>query len=160
MKIYRLIKLINYLLKFFNLVIYVKSPNFHYVDDFYGKNYHKMNQFYKNELFLNIASEVIDRKLTLLYFDRLFVIFNCLKNIINITDKKKRKLVFVEVGAYKGGSSYFIASVLNKLTGGKTENIQIYSIDTFDGHSDIDLIPNLEPRHADRDYLKTQFSKL
>jgi len=143
-----IIKKINYLIQFFGLVIYKKIPFHHYIYDFYGKNSHKMNKYYDQDPFFIAASEVIDRKITLLYYDRLFVIYECIKNILCKYNTSKRKLVFLEIGVYKGGSSYFMASILHKLTFGKTENLQLYSIDTFEGHSNMDIIPYLEPKHS------------
>lgn len=74
-------------------------------------------------IFSILATEVIDSKLTLLNYDRLYTIFNSLKII-------KDGHILFEIGAYKGGTSLFVSKVL------KNVNYKHFIIDTFEGHKD------------------------
>lgn len=59
--------------------------------------------------FREAASKVIHDKRTLLYFDRLHVIYQSLQNIHTQFINQKEPVNILEVGVYKGGGSYFIA---------------------------------------------------
>ncbi len=95
----------------------------------------KMYDIREDDWFYIKAKKVLNDKRTLLYYDRLHVIYQSLKNIHHHFNSDKESLNFVEVGVYKGGGSYFIASIMKELS----DNINFYCVDTFEGHSKKDL---------------------
>lgn len=103
----------------------------------------------KTEPFYRIAKEVIQEGRTLLRFERLFVIWQSLQNIRNM----ESKCSVAEVGVFKGGSSYFIASVCRELS----LSPQIYAIDTFEGHPSSELRLELEPHQKPGMFGETSF---
>lgn len=116
--------------------LFILKENYIYVPDIYGKNHFKMFDIRDDDLFRNTADIVINDKKTLLYYDRLHVIFQSIINVRNRFSGNYESMNFVEVGVYKGGGSFFIASILQKLF---KENFNLYCIDTFEGHSKEDL---------------------
>jgi hypothetical protein len=79
------------------------------------------------DLFYKIANRVISDGKTFLSHDRLYILWQSIRNV---------RFVFlpaVEVGSYRGGSAFFIATALNELLG--TE-VPLHVIDTFEGHPD------------------------
>ena len=82
--------------------------------------------------FGQLSSKVINDKRTYLRYDRLYTIYQCLMNLSQYDD-----VCIAEIGVYKGGGSYFIASVLNEM--GK-ESMQLNCFDTFEGHNKEDII--------------------
>ncbi len=117
------------------LDLFLLRENYHYVPDIYGKNSNKMLDFREDVFFLKTADKVINDKKTLLYYDRLHVIYQSLLNIEAIFGKNKEKINIAEVGVYKGGCSYFISNIIGKIT---NNNCSLYCVDTFEGHSKSD----------------------
>lgn len=87
---------------------------------------HKLMDVLDEQVFWHLYEAVKDR--TCLGPDRLFSIFQAINNV------KERCGVCAEVGAYKGGSSYFIASCLKGV-----EGRELSVFDTFEGHSEKDI---------------------
>ena len=77
--------------------------------------------------FKALANPVVDSGRTLLDYDRLYVLWQVARNVASMG------LAAAEVGSYRGGSAYFIASALEKLSGCKTS---FHVFDTFEGHPD------------------------
>jgi O-methyltransferase len=91
--------------------------------------------------FCEIASPVISSRRTLLDGNRLYVIYQAIKTVLRCVEEyhyHKELLPVVEIGVYRGGSSFFIASVFKEILG---QEVPMYSIDTFTGH------PNLITRY-------------
>jgi hypothetical protein len=80
--------------------------------------------------FGEIASQIIGEGRTLLSYDRLFVIYQSLKNVRNLNG------IFAEVGTYRGGTSAFICHAANSLD---IPSWKHYVIDTFKGHDERDI---------------------
>lgn len=92
------------------------------------KNLEKHEDITKYPEFGPLATEVIKEGSTCLYYDRLYTIYQALYNALNQMDV----LTTAEVGVYKGGTSKFIASVLES-------NYDHYCFDTFEGHDAKDI---------------------
>ncbi len=136
--------------------MYLLKDGYHYVPDIYGKSSIKMYDIRDDDFFYKTARSVINDKRTLLYYDRLHVIYQSLKNIYNQCGNDQEPLNIVEVGVYKGGGSYFIASILKELT----DKINIYCVDTFEGHSKKDLINSNHDVHCPRWFSDTTYESV
>lgn len=161
-------KFVNYLVALLKKVIvftarkcgidlYLLKEKYHYVPDIYGKSSSKMFDIRDDELFLKAANKVIREKRTLLYYDRLHVIYQSLQNIHNQFIDEKATLNIVEVGVYKGGGSYFISSLLKELFDSK---VNLYCVDTFEGHSKIDLKNSNHDVHCPSWFSDTTFENV
>jgi O-methyltransferase len=118
--------------------------------------------------FCDIAAPVIGSRRTLLDGNRLYIIFQSIKTVLRSVEEyhlHKELLPVVEVGVYRGGSSFFIASAFKELLG---QEVPMYSIDTFAGHPS--LITKYDRYHTagrfgDTDYVDvsaylSRFTKL
>lgn len=77
--------------------------------------------------FSEIARRVLAQQRTLLYFDRLYTLFQVMEN----TSKSAGDIV--ELGVYRGGSLRFICEVADHLK----ISPNIYGLDTFSGHAGV-----------------------
>ncbi|MFA7279374.1 MAG: TylF/MycF/NovP-related O-methyltransferase [Sterolibacterium sp.] len=76
------------------------------------------------DVFSEIAGRYIDEGVTLLHYDRLYTLFQAVRNSLAVDGD------IVELGVYRGGSLKFIAEVLGTLGGKK----KLVGFDTFKGH--------------------------
>ena len=79
--------------------------------------------------FRETADAVIETQRTLLSYDRLYTLWQSIKNLRDIE-------AIAEVGVFKGGTSAFIARAFLLLHGNLSP---MYAIDTFEGHRDGDI---------------------
>jgi O-methyltransferase len=82
-------------------------------------------EFRPSDAFVKLADLVMRRKRTLLGYDRLYVFWQAVGNLIDVPGAA------AEIGSYRGGSAYFIASAFVQLTGGE---VPMHVFDTFEGH--------------------------
>jgi hypothetical protein len=75
--------------------------------------------------FFALADPVVQTQRTLLGYDRLYSFWQAIQNVASLPGE------VVEVGAYRGGSSYFIASAFVAATGAEAS---FHVFDTFEGH--------------------------
>jgi hypothetical protein len=94
--------------------------------------------------FSPFANKVVEDKRTFLDYSRLYPLFQAFQNVVSLTDEND-PLELLEVGVYKGGSSYFLASLAHAYAPGRA---RLVSVDTFEGHSDLDLLEGIEGRHT------------
>ncbi len=142
---YGLVKGSNLLFKVLRLIgidAFILEAGYHYVPDYFGRAAHKQEDIRKDPLFGELASEVIKSGRSSLYYDRLYMIYQSLLHL-KILVKSQECINLVEAGVYKGGASYFIASLSDRLG----LNISHYSFDTFEGHSDKDIDTGVETAH-------------
>ena len=90
-----------------------------------------------NEQFYTIADPVKATGRVMLGYDRLYMLWQAVVNTHRL------KLPAVEVGAYKGGSAFFLASAFKSLIG---EELSFHVFDTFSGHPD-NIDENFDPYH-------------
>ncbi len=112
---------------------------FHIAPDIYGRSSHKLTDIREFEPFLSLAKSVVQPEGSMLYYDRLFTLYQALESTLKANEKNNsQRFTVLEAGVYKGGGSYFIASTMQTLAPAGTE-LKLYSVDTFEGHSDKDL---------------------
>jgi hypothetical protein len=112
------------------LAIYRRRENFHYCPEIYGAGYWKKIDIRDVTEFRKLANKVIADQRTLLHYDRLYVLYQAIWNVRHLA---KPDVSIAEVGVYRGGGSYFIASVVEAVF--ETQP-KIHAIDTFEGHPD------------------------
>lgn len=133
------------------------SPGYHVVPDIYGRSSRKLIDIRSDEKFLTLSNLVIGHRKSYLYYDRLFTIYQALNNILRQFADRER-LSIMEVGVFRGGGSYFIASVVD---GKSDQNPEIFSVDTFCGHSDQDILANgLDGDHAPGSFTDTSYESV
>lgn len=129
-----LFTLIRILLKRLGVDVFPRQKGYHYVPDYYGTAAPKLIDIRSLPWFDMLARQVISQKRTLLYYDRLYTIYQALFRIkVAIGDSPAN---MAEVGVYKGGGSYFIAATLQML---KWESATLHCLDTFEGHASQDV---------------------
>lgn len=127
-----------------------QKEGYHYVPDIYGKSNPKLRDIREDKTFLELADKAREHKRTFLYYDRLYSLYQAIENLSRNV-KKADRVRLLEVGVYKGGGSYFISSCAQKMF---SLPLQVFSVDTFKGHSEKDF-----PEGKDGDHLPGQFSE-
>jgi hypothetical protein len=123
------VKIIRAVLKRLGIDAFPLRKGYHYVPDYYGTAAPKMIDIRSLPEFSTLAQTVIEQKRTLLYYDRLYTIYQALKRVVQLPGIADSNMA--EVGVYKGGGSYFIASTLAALG---CDSIILNCFDTFEGH--------------------------
>ena len=98
------------------------------------------------EPFSKLAQEIIEEKKSYLYYDRLLTIYDAVKSMPLNSE-------IAEVGAKKGGTTKFIASLVSP-------ECKIYSCDTFVGHIQIDDMEKREGEVALGDHGNVKLSEV
>lgn len=78
--------------------------------------------------FLSVAEPLLADRRTMLGYDRLYVLWQAVKNAASLRQS------VVEVGAFRGGSAFFLAAAFDAVTG--LDGPEIHIVDTFEGHPD------------------------
>ena len=99
----------KFLVLVFGVMLIRKKSHHHYVPDIYGHAHGKLNDILQDKVFKATADMAMQGRKTFLYYDRLYTLYQALKNI------REESPVIVEAGVYKGGSSYFLADLSQKL---------------------------------------------
>ena len=128
---------------------------YHVVPDIYGRNFHLRHDIREDADFKEAADHVIGRGTSLLYYDRLHTLYESIRNVSRLYPDAR--LNVVEVGVYRGGTSFFLCELLRKLHG---SHARFYAIDTFEGHSAIDLPSGMEGRHSPKEFEKTSLESV
>jgi O-methyltransferase len=85
----------------------------------------RMMEYRPDPEFFALADAVIEPERTLLGYDRLYVFWQAIRNLETVTGHA------AEVGTYKGGGAFFIASAFRAL---KQADVRMDVFDTFEGH--------------------------
>lgn len=93
-----------------------------------------------DEQFLVLADEVKSHGRTMLARKRLWTLWQCVGNVAPLEGAA------AEVGAYQGGSAYFIAASFAARLGGE---VPLEVVDTFSGHPSDKLTDHDSPIHSD-----------
>ncbi len=147
-----LLKAIRHFLEKSGFEVFPRLPDHHYVLKYYGRSAIKQPDIRSIPIFAELAAKVIHDKHTYLYYDRLFTIYQILKGLES-NDETKPHINTAELGVYRGGGSYFICGLSEKLG----LNISHYCFDTFEGHSAEDVIKSLEPKQEPGSFHKTSY---
>jgi O-methyltransferase len=140
------------LLNLFPLVFHFRRKNYSYISEEFCASAYKLCLPSENKKFNEIALLARSDKRTMLYFDRLFSIYNCIKS--SASTNKSSDFSSVEVGVYRGGGSLFI---LNSSEYFSKVPVHHYAIDTYSGHSSLDLNQNIETTHKIARFTKNSF---
>ena len=81
--------------------------------------------FRPGKAFFALADPLVQSDRTLLGYDRLYVFWQAIRNLEHVPGDA------AEIGAYRGGSAYFIANALLAVTGSE---VPVHVFDTFEGH--------------------------
>ncbi len=142
----KLLKLMQKRLHRAGLDIYRAQPGFHYIPDVYGHSAHKQIDIRQLEPFQSLATQARADGRSLLYYDRLYTLYQALINVSRLpVERRANGVNTAEVGVYRGGGSYFIAAVLRSMG---IESATHFAIDTFEGHSPDDLDSQRDPEHT------------
>ena len=124
----------------------------HYVPDIYGRSAHLLHDIREDQTFFSLAREAVESNKSQLYYDRLFTLYEALCSVSRRF--AAGSLNVAEVGVYRGGTSHFICSVLQNLD---HEIDRFFCVDTFEGHSALDLPEGSEGAHVPRMFEETSF---
>lgn len=134
---------------------FFRKPDHHYVPDYFGKSAHKQRDIRTLPIFGELAGQVIRDGRCSLYYDRLFTIHQIMVHL-NSFEKTGREIHLAEVGVYKGGTSFFIASLAEKLD----LQVRHHCFDTFEGHAAEDINTAVEITHAPGLFGDTSFESV
>jgi O-methyltransferase len=134
------------------LAIYRHREKFHYCPEIYGAGYWKKIDIRNVPEFRELANKVIADQRTLLHYDRLYMLYQAIWNVRHLAAPD---VSIAEVGVYRGGGSYFIASVAETVF---ETRAKIHAIDTFEGHPD-DIHPE-DDSHWPGKFCDTSFSEV
>lgn len=147
-------RIVRAILKRIGIDAFPRRTSYHYVPDYYGPAAPKMIDIRSLPHFGALAQTVIDQKRSLLYYDRLYVIYQALKRVVLVPGVAGSNMA--EVGVYKGGGSYFIASTLAALG---CDSIVLNCFDTFEGHAAQD-VKNEDPLQRVSAFNDTSFESV
>jgi len=115
----------------------------HYIHKYFGHNAQKLRTGLDDEAFMELAGEVRAAKRTLLYYNRLYTLYQAVQTIgVRFPDGPVRIL---EAGVFRGGSTYFLGRVAEREVG---DRVGIVAVDTFKGHAAEDIPDGQEGTHA------------
>lgn len=141
--------------RFIGIDAFYRQPDHHYVLDYFGKSSHKQKDIRTLPVFGELAGKVVRDGRCSLYYDRLFTIHQIMVHLSSF-EKTEREIYLAEVGVYKGGTSYFIASVAEQLD----MNIRHHCFDTFEGHAAEDINKAVEVAHTPGVFGDTSFESV
>lgn len=104
------------------------------------------------EGFSELARTVIRQKKTTLDYDRLYVLYQAMWNVRRLAGEAAS---IAEVGVFRGGGTYFLASLADRLFEVKP---RIHAFDTFEGHHSVDLSPEVDGPHRPGKFSDTSFA--
>jgi hypothetical protein len=135
--------------------LFAKQPQHHYVPSYYGNRFRKLRSPLEDPEFFPLAQKVVDERRTFLYYNRLYTLYQSVHNAL--AGRNGGPLDILEVGVFKGGSSYFLASLARRLAPGRA---RLVAVDTFEGHSALDLPAGREGRHAPETFGNTSYESV
>jgi hypothetical protein len=123
------------------LVMFRYNADFQYVQ--LGKGHRITEEFSPHcmfdirtvQPFGKLAAQTIAERRTFLQYDRLYVIFQGVRNVLRLTSRSE-EFRMVEVGVFRGGTSAFLARTARAL---EIRAFKLYSVDTFEGHDGRDV---------------------
>jgi hypothetical protein len=75
--------------------------------------------------FFELADAAVEARRTRFAYDRLYVLWQAVRTVANVSGAA------AEVGSFRGGSAFFIASAFARLSG---DEVPFHIFDTFEGH--------------------------
>jgi len=114
--------------------LFSKKKGYNYIPGIFGADTWRLMDIRESEPFGRLAEEVSREGRTLLGHDRLYTIYQAIENAVK---NSAGKFCMAEVGVYRGGTSKFMTKAALFFS----EDAEMYSIDTFEGHSAKDIAP-------------------
>ena len=150
-----ILKFLRSVFRLFGLEIFVQKEGSHYVPNYFGRSAHKQQDIRTLPVFGELVGAVLHDGRSSLYYDRLFSIYQIIENL-KILNRGSGELQIAEVGVYKGGTSYFIASLAERI------GLQYhhYCFDTFEGHAAKDINSDVEIAHIAGAFSDTSFESV
>jgi O-methyltransferase len=118
------------------------------IDEFRNPKYQL--DYRPSDDFFDLADFVMRHKRTLLAYDRLYIFWQAAANLANVPGS------VAEIGSYRGGSAYFIASAFLRMTGSE---VPMHVFDTFEGHP-AESMSEHDPYHSPGQFQGTQYEKV
>ncbi len=143
-------------LRTLSIAAFPERANYHYVPDYYGHTAYKHIDIRTLPVFGKCASNAIANKRALLYYDRLYTIYQALLHVRNLP-ASPNGFNIAEVGVYKGGTSHFIASLIETVD---LKPGSLHCFDTFEGHSGKDIRTELDTTHEAKMFGDTSFESV
>jgi cephalosporin hydroxylase len=100
--------------------------------------------------FFALADAVVQERRTLLKHERLYVLWQAVHNVAAVGGAA------VEIGAYQGGSAFFIASTFIRAVG---DEVPMHVFDTFRGHPAQSMTEH-DPFQIPGDFSKTSYERV
>jgi O-methyltransferase len=148
-------KRLRWILEPLGFDIFIQREGNHYVPNYFGRSTRKQQDIRELPVFGELANKVIQNRHTYLYYDRLYTIYQIMVGL-KIHNDQNQIINTAELGVYKGGSSYFIASLAKQLN----MPINHFCFDTFEGHSNEDVNLALEPVQTPGSFHNTSFESV
>jgi O-methyltransferase len=121
--------------------VFRRRPGHHYVPYYYGHSAYKDLDILALPIFGDLARNAVTEGRTFLYYDKLYTIFQSIWNLAR-SPGGRSGITIAEVGAFRGGGGYFMASCAEALG---VEQVKLHCFDTFAGAQEEDVRPDLEP---------------
>jgi O-methyltransferase len=134
------------------LEVVLARPDHHYVSNVYGRSAYKLRDIREIQPFERVAIEAIGTGRCMLYYDRLYTVYQAVQNAARLANGSFH---FLEVGVYRGGTTYFIMRLAQEL-GIKVTG---QGFDTFEGHAPIDLVRKRD-LHAAGNFSDTSYEQV
>lgn len=100
-----------------------------------------------DDVFFELADVVVPPERTLLGYDRLYTFWQAVRNLVDVPGS------VAEIGTFRGGSAYFIASAFIAVGGSE---VPFHVFDTFEGHPEAALSEH-DPHHSAGRFNRTSF---
>jgi macrocin-O-methyltransferase TylF-like protien len=123
--------------------LFKKKPGHRYVPKVSRKLVNKLRTPLEDGHFMALAMEVVKPGRTSLDYGRLYTLYEAFRNVIAAAPEDE-PIELLEVGVYRGGSSYFLASAARRFA---PNRVRLVAVDTFEGHSARDLPEGSEGPH-------------
>lgn len=148
----RALRLANSLAKKIGWAVFRRQPDFGYFPKEYGHRFYKKMDIKSREPFAGLARRAIENRRTLLYYDRLYTIFQAMEQTL----ARHPDASIAEVGVYKGGGIRFMAETARALGAGERK---IFACDTFEGHPD-SVDPTVDGPHRPGNFATTSLESV
>jgi O-methyltransferase len=150
---HKILNILDLIKRYRNYFRLQSQHDYHCTPDYYGKSVGNLIDIRNDLEFGSIAKKTVECQRSYLYYDRLWTLYQMMKNIQRIIDYSE-KINMVEVGVYKGGTSFFIASIAKKIG---FNSFNLYCFDTFEGHKQEDIIREHDSYQKEKKFSDTDF---
>jgi Macrocin-O-methyltransferase (TylF) len=136
--------------------LFKRKPGHRYAPKLSRKRVNKLRTPLEDDKFMAMARDIVEPRLTVLGYDRLYTLYQALRSTIAAVPGSE-PIELLEVGVYKGGSSWFLAFAGSTLAPGR---VRLTAVDTFEGHSTLDLPGGSEGPHRPASFADTGYEQV